>query len=151
MADATIYDVDNRNGNTWSEGVNEYQTVRSHAALTVGAVVAIVPSTTGPVTSAPVALTGYQTIGVVCQAATASGEYIKVQTKGYAEAAVEGTTDVAAGEFLEVLATEAAFKKDHATTRSVNSVAMAVDAQASNSAVVVSVYLFGERAIVASS
>jgi hypothetical protein len=146
-----LIDGDLSNGATWSEGVNEYVNVRSHAALAVGAVVAVVPSATGPVTSAPVALAGYQTIGVVCQAATAAAEQIVVQTKGYAEASVEGTTDVTADDFLEVLATEAAFKLDHATVRSVNSFAVAVDAIADAGPTVVSVYLIGERAIVAAS
>ena len=150
-SDGMLIDGDLSNGATWSEGVNEYVNVRSHAALAVGAVVAVVPSATGPVTSAPVALTGYQTIGVVCQAATAASEQIVVQTKGYAEAMVEGTTDVTVDDFVEVLATEAAFKLDHATARSVNSVAMAVDGVTAAGPALASVYLIGERVIVAAS
>lgn len=150
-SDGMLIDGDLSNGATWSEGVNEYVNVRSHAALTAGDVIAVVPSATGPVTAAPVALAGYQTIGVACQDASDAGEQIIVQTKGYAEANVEGTTDVTADDFLEVLATEDAFKLDHATTRSVNSVAVAVDAIADAGPTVVSVYLIGERAIVAAS
>ncbi|MCK9629605.1 MAG: hypothetical protein M0R37_13570 [Bacteroidales bacterium] len=146
-----LIDGDLSNGATWSEGVNEYVNVRSHAALAVGDVIAVVPSTTGPVTSATVALAGYQTIGVVCQAASDAGEQVIVQTKGYCEAMVEGTTDVTVDDFMEVLATEAAFKLDHATVRSVNSVAVAVDGVTAAGPALASVYLIGERVIVAAS
>ena len=63
---------------------------------------------------------------------------------------MEGTTDVAKDDFLEVLNTEDSFKKD-ASTRSTNSVAIAQEAQASNSEVLTNVYLLGERVIVAGS
>lgn len=87
---------------------------------------------------------------VVALDAIASGAIGRYQISGYCEAAVEGTTDVAAGNFLEVLNTEESFKKD-GTSRTTNSVARAVDAQATNSAVVVTVFLFGERVIIAAS
>lgn len=73
-----------------------------------------------------------------------------VQVGGLAEAGVEGTTDVAAGDFLEVLNTESAFKKDGAS-RTANSGAVAVDAQAADSVVVVTVMLINESHVIAAT
>ena len=104
---------------------------------------------TNPTAAAPGALAGYQEIGVATKTTTAAG-FLWYQTKGDAEALVEGTTDVAKDDFLEVLSTETSFKKDNAT-RSTNSVCIAQEAQASNASVLTNVYLTGERVIVASS
>lgn len=150
-SDGMLIDGDFSNGATWSEGVNEFENVRAHGTLVVGQVVTIVPTITGPLTAAPVALSGYQKVGVVLAAATV-GQQVVVQTRGYAEALVDGNTnDVTADDFLEVIAAGTAFTLDHATVRSVNSVGMAVDAQAGATAVLSSVYLIGERVIVAGS
>ena len=72
------------------------------------------------------------------------------QVGGEAEAGVEGTAAVTAGDFLEVLNTELAFKKDGAA-RTTNSAAVAVDAQAAGSIVVVTVRLINEQHLIAAT
>ena len=72
------------------------------------------------------------------------------QIAGVCDALVEGTTDVAAGDFLEVLNTEVSFKKD-GTSRTANSAAVALAAQAADSAVLTSVLLIGEAHVIAAS
>jgi len=72
------------------------------------------------------------------------------QVGGLAEAFVEGTTDVAAGDFLEVLNTEQDWKKD-ATAIDVTSGAVAIDAQAADSAVLSTVFLINKIHTVAAS
>lgn len=72
------------------------------------------------------------------------------QIGGLAEAFVEGTTDVAAGDYLEVLNTEQDWKKD-ATAIDVTSGAVAIDAQAADSAVLVTVFLIDKTHTVAAS
>jgi hypothetical protein len=148
---ATIVDGDYANGSVWQEGVNEYMTVQSHAVLPVGSVIVISHDDEGPRTAAPATLAVYQRIGVVVVASTAANEWIKVQTRGFAEALVEGTTDVTVDDYLEVLTTETAFKLDHATARSTNSVAVAVDAVADAGPALATVFLLGDPAIVAAS
>jgi len=103
------------------------------------------PSAVTPATSAV-----YQKVGV-CTKTSATAGYVEYQIKGDCTfALVEGTTDVAKGDFLEVLNGETSLKKD-ATTRSVNSVAIAQAAQTADSSVATSVYLIGERVIIAAS
>lgn len=65
--------------------------------------------------------------------------------QGYVECGVEGTTDVAAGDFLLVSAgvSTTGLVKD-ATTRSKRSCAIAMEAQASNAVVTTRVYLLGD-------
>lgn len=104
---------------------------------------------TNPKASTAATLAVYQKICVLKAATTAAG-FQWVQTRGKCEALVEGTTNVAKDDFLEILNGETSFKKD-ATTRSTNSVAIACEAQESNSAVLADVFLLGERVIVAAS
>lgn len=87
---------------------------------------------------------------VVALDAIADAAIGRFQKSGYCEAYVEGTTDVAAGDFLEVLNNNNEFKKDGAA-RTVYSVARAVDAQATNSNVKVTVWLLGDRVNIAGS
>lgn len=144
----TLVDVDLAQGTKSADGVNEYVTAKAHGTLAVGDVVVIAYDEDGPETAAAATSTVYQQVGVVCTAATVGLEVL-LQTRGFAEAMVEGTTDVAVGDFLEVLNTENEFKKDG--TRSANSVAVAVDAQAANSNVLSTVFMLGERVLVAAS
>ncbi|MBN2840809.1 MAG: hypothetical protein JXP37_07650 [Coriobacteriia bacterium] len=148
---ATLVDGDYVEGACWSEGVNEFMSVQSHAALAVGSVIVISHDDEGPRTAAPAALAVYQRIGVVVVASTAADEWITVQTRGFAEALVEATTDITVDDYLEVLAAETAFKLDHATARSTNSVACAVDAATDAGPALATVFLLGDRAIVAAS
>ena len=103
-----------------------------------------------PIAIAVGTLAVYRYIGVALQAITTAGWYW-FQIKGECQALVEGTSDVAVGDYLEVLNTEDSFKLDHATVRSVNSVAVALAAQKDNSEVLTSVLLLGDRVISAAS
>lgn len=73
-----------------------------------------------------------------------------LQIGGKAKALVDGTTDVAAGDSLEVLNTGTAFVKD-TTARSALSGAIALEAQAANEAVLVDVELIPEQHTIAAS
>ena len=99
------------------------------------------------VTAATLAV--YQEYAVVLADQTAAG-FAWVQVAGKVSMLVEGTTDVAKDDFLELLNTEKSAKKD-ATTRSANSYAIACAAQASNSAVLTDCILLGKQAICAAS
>ena len=103
-----------------------------------------------PIAIAVGTLAVYRYIGVTLQAITAAGWYW-MQIAGEVDALVEGTSDVAKGDYLEVLNTEDSFKKDHATVRSVNSVAVALAAKTANSEVLTPVWLIGHRVISAAS
>ena len=147
-SDATINSASRTDGASWDEGVNHYITAKAHANLAVGDVVAITAGVAGPLTAAVSTLAAPgQEIAVVCDV-IASGAFGRMQTRGFAEAAVEGTTDVAAGDFLKVTNTLNEFVKDGAA-KTVNSSAVAIDAQAANNNVVVSVYLLGTPAVIA--
>jgi len=82
---------------------------------------------TSPAMIDPSALAVYQEVGVVLEALTEAG-YGWVRVAGICDALVDGTTDVAKGDYLESLATISVVK-DHSTVRSVNSVAVALEAQ----------------------
>ena len=71
------------------------------------------------------------------------------QIGGLCEALVEGTTDVAAGDFLEVLNTEIAWKKDG--TVSANSGAVAIDAVTDAGPALATVFLINKSHVVAAS
>lgn len=104
---------------------------------------------TCPKLVAAATLAVYQEIAVVLALQGDAG-FAWVQVKGKCEMLVEGTTDVAKDDFLELLNTETSAKKD-ATTRSVNSFAIACEAQTSATPTLTDVILIGERVIVAAS
>jgi hypothetical protein len=141
----TLVDVDFANGAKASDGVNEYITAYSHAALVVGDVVQIIANAAGPLTKAVVTIADAAChIGVVCTAADGAGHWVKIQTRGFAEAFVEGTTDVVAGDSLKVLNGENDFKQDQSGGGfTVNTSAVAIDGQTNATPAVVSVYLTG--------
>jgi len=92
----------------------------------------------------------YQEVGVVLEEHTAAG-YAWVQVAGVCEALVDGTTDVAKDDYLEVLNTAVSAVKD-GTARSVNSVAIAREAQTvAGSTTLADVELLGGRVIIAAS
>lgn len=105
---------------------------------------------TCPKLVAAATLAVYQEYAVVLADQGATAGVAKVQTKGHAYMLVEGTTDVAKDDYLELLNTEKSAKKD-GTARSVNSYAIACEAQASNSAVLIQVELLGATQICAAS
>lgn len=100
------------------------------------------------VTAATLAV--YQEYAVVLADQGSAAGFAWVQTKGHAYVLVEGTTDVAKDDYLELLNTEKSAKKD-AATRSTNSFAIACAAQADNSAVLTEVQLLGGTQICAAS
>ena len=140
-------------GATKKEGNREYVYAYAAAAETVGKVRVITfdgDEETNPTAGSPATeTTVYQQTGVATKTTTAAG-FLWYQTKGDAEALVEGTTDVAKDDFLEVLTTETSFKKD-GTSITTNAVAIAQEAQAANSSVLTNVYLLGVRTFVAAS
>lgn len=103
---------------------------------------------TNPKAAACVTLASvYQNV-VVALEVTADATWGWFAIQGYCQAFVEGTTDVAKDDFLTVNdATDADAFIGDTTTRTVNSFAIACEAQADNSAVLKRVYLFGDRAI----
>jgi len=132
-------------GQTIEIAGKQYTAVYLSGAVTLGDVVSLIYSGTAgqEVKTGTPATTAFPTRTGVILADHAGSALAWVQTGGLAEAGVEGTTDVAAGDFLEVLNTESAFKKDGAA-RSTNSGAVAVDAQTADSVVVVTVMLIDE-------
>ena len=135
------------------EGNREYIFAYCAAAETVGKVRVITfdgDEETNPTAGTPATETGvYQQIGVATKTTSAAG-FLWYQIKGDCEALVEGTTNVAKDDFLEVLTTETSFKKDGASITT-NAVAIAQEAQESNSSVLTNVYLLGVRTFVAAS
>lgn len=135
-----------------SQGGNEYIYVYLNEAKLKGEFQLIAvdgDEETNPKTADVATLAVYQKIGVVLEAATAAG-WAWVQTKGYCKALVNGTTDVAKDDYLEVLNTAVSAVKD-ATARSVNSVAIACESQTTDAATLTDVYLIGDRVIVAAT
>jgi len=141
------FDIPEKQG----EGITAYNATGSTIALgdvlvlTYGYASGTEVNASTPATNT--ALFQYVVVAIEAIAAAAIGRF---QMSGYCEAYVEGTTDVAAGDFLEALNTKNEFYKDGAS-RTVNSVARAVDAQAANSNVLVTVFLLGERVNIAAS
>ncbi len=105
---------------------------------------------TNPKAVAPATSSVYQKVVVatVDQGATAGFQWCVVE--GECSALVDGTTDVAKDDFLEVLNATNNFVKD-ATSRSVNSAAIAREAVTANADTLSLIYLFGERSICAAS
>lgn len=84
---------------------------------------------------------------VVATEAVAASAFSWFVFQGYVDALVEGTTDVAVGDFLKLVAgtSSTGFIKD-GTAKTTKSFAIAHAAQATDSAVAAKVYLFGETA-----
>ena len=82
------------------------------------------------------------------QGATAGFQWCVIE--GECSALVNGTTDVAKDDFLEILTTASSLVKD-ATSRSTNSGAIARGAVTANADTLSPVYLIGERVIIAAT
>jgi hypothetical protein len=122
------------------------------ADLAIGTPVVLVPTKDYALTAiVPAAETSLQYVGISPVVYTDTDAYIWFQVQGECEALVNGTSaDVVAGEFLEVITTGTALIKE-GTVKDVGSVAVAVDAQAANSAVLVTVNLLGIPVAIAGS
>jgi hypothetical protein len=105
----------------------------------------------GPIAAAPATLAVYQMIGVPQGPTTTVAGWYPFQTKGICEAYIDGTSDVADGDWIEVINGGTSFIVDSTTTRSTSSVGVALEAQASATPALCQVCLTGERVIVAGS
>jgi hypothetical protein len=135
-------------------GMNEYLFAYVPASAVKGEVYVVTydgDEETCPKLIAAGTLAVYQEVAVVLADQGASAGFAWVQTKGKVKMLVEGTSDVAKDNYLEVLNTEKSAKLDHASVRSVNSVAIACEAQTTNSDVLTDVILLGGRVIVAAT
>ena len=123
----------------------------SGAALTVSQVlrVSYVGTSPGVLPAIAAVASGTATFDrlVVAVNATVSGTFDWFWIEGFCPILVEGTTDVAAGDFLKSVAgtSTTALIKDSSTTRSANSFAVAMAAQTANSEVAVLCYLIGDQ------
>lgn len=99
---------------------------------------------------APATLAVYQEIAIVPRLAGSVAEFMWCQTRGVCSALVNGTTDVAKDDYLEVINAGTALVDD-STARSVNSVAIACEAYTLTPDALKSVVLLGDRVIVAAS
>ena len=101
-------------------------------------------------TAAPATLAVYQEVAVVpkLQGATGSGQWCQV--RGICQVLTDGGTDIAKDDYLELLNAETALVKEGAA-RTVNSVAIACEAQAESADTLTSVNLLGDRVIIAAS
>jgi hypothetical protein len=122
----------------------------AHADLAVGLPVVIHPDKDVMAkTAVPATLAVLHYIGAP-QKAVLSGEVAQILVGGKGQILVDGTTDVAAGDYLEVIDAGVAAIKD-GSTRTVNCCCMALAAQASNSAVLTNVQFIGIPVVVAAS
>jgi hypothetical protein len=136
----------------------------AHAALTKGQPYAVHPAACGAAiadinaasgdvvagqTAAPATLAVYHYVGAP-QRAYAQYEIAQIQVGGEGELLVDGTTDVAKADYLEVINGGTSAVKD-GTSRTVNAIAMASEAQATNSAVLIDVVFLGVPIQVAAS
>lgn len=105
---------------------------------------------TNPKAIQPATSSVYQKMVVATQDQGATAGFQWCVIEGECDGLVNGTTDVAKDDFLEVLNGTSAFVKD-ATSRSTNSGAIAREAVTANANTLSKIYLFGERSIVAAS
>ena len=134
-------------------GMNEYLFAYVPANAAKGAQYVVThdgDEETCPKLVAAATLAVYQEIAVVLELQGASAGFAWVQVAGKVSMLVEGTTDVAKDDFLELLTTETSAKKD-ATTRSVNSFAIACAAQTSATPTLTDCILLGGRVIIAAT
>lgn len=100
-------------------------------------------------TITPAALAVYQHVVIALEdVAAASFGWYAIQ--GFCDALVDGTTDVADLDYLDVTpgTSATALIKDHSTVRSTASVARACEARTDNSAGLIRVQLLGDRVII---
>lgn len=134
-----------------SDGDRAFEAVYyAGSSLAAGQPVVIGYSHTYGKTAVVAATSAFAVRTAVATKAMSAAGYLWVQTEGTCEALIDGTTDVTAGDFLEVIDAGVAFIKDGAARTTVSG-AVAVDAQAANSAVKVTVYLLPEQHTLAAS
>jgi hypothetical protein len=152
-APVEVLDGTGAQGARRAQGKNEYLYAYVPANALQGEVYVVTydgDEETCPKLVAAATLAVYQEYAVVLADQGSAAGWAWVQTKGHAKMLVEGTTDVAKDDYLELLNTEKSAKKD-GTTRTTNSFAIACEAQAANSAVLIEVELLGMPAICAAT
>lgn len=97
--------------------------------------------------AATATLAVYQKV-VVAQEAIATTGYVWCTISGYCTCLVDGTTDVAASDYLKTNGSTASLIKD-ATTRTTSGVGIALAARTTDSAGALSIFLFEDNALIA--
>ncbi|MDY0218807.1 MAG: hypothetical protein RBR14_05615 [Candidatus Cloacimonas acidaminovorans] len=152
-ADISKVDGTGAQGARMKQGVNEYIYIKVPATTPAGTPLVVTHDGDEEIMVKGVAAATaafYQEIAVTPRLAGAAAEFMWCQVKGIGKMLVNGTTDVAKDDYLEVLNTGTAAVKDGAT-RTVNSVAIACEDQAANANTLTLVQLLGDRVIIAAS
>lgn len=134
-------------------GLNEYVYIQVPASTAAGTPLVVTYDGDEEVMVKGVAaatLAVYQEIAVTPRLAGSVAEFMWCQTKGLCQALVNGATDVAKDDYLEIINGADNFVYD-STVRSVNSVAIACEAYTTASDALKAVQLLGDRVIVAGS
>lgn len=149
--DTQLIDAADQYGATRRIGNKVFRKVYFASGYTQYAIYQIAAGATGPTATA---VATRSVVGMVCVpqgATTTTAGWYWAQIQGPATMLVEGTTDVASGNMLEVLNAETSAKLDHASVESANTIAVAAAAQAANSAVAIPVWLLGKEKAQAAS
>lgn len=134
-------------------GVNEYVYMQVPATTAAGTPLIVTHDGDEEVMVkgvAPATLAVYQEVAVVPALQGSSAGFQWCQTKGICKVLCDGTTDIAKDAYLELLNAETALVSD-STARSVNSVAIACEAYTDTTDALTTVFLLGDRVIVAAS
>lgn len=142
-----------KQGSRKRQGVNEFVFMQFPAATKAGAPMVVTYDGDEEVMVkgvAPATLAVYQEIAICPRLIGSAAEFAWGQVRGICEALVNGTTDIAKDNYLEVINGADNLVYD-STARSVNTVAIAVDAYADSTDALATVQLLGDRVIVAGS
>jgi hypothetical protein len=134
-------------------GVNEYVYMQFPAATAAGTPMVVTHDGDEEVMVKGVAaatLAVYQEIAICPELVGSSAEFKWGQVRGICQALVNGATDIAKDDYLEIINGADNFVRD-STARSVNSVAIACEAYADSTDALKTVQLLGDRVIVAGS
>lgn len=151
-ANEEVLDGTGLQGARIAQGANEFMYVYAPEAKAKGEVQVIAfdgDEETNPRLADAATATFKQTVCVVLEAITAAG-FVKVQTRGYCQALVDGTTDVAKDDFLEVINGAVSATKD-GSSRSTVSLGIACEARSTDSAGLIKIFLLGEGNTIAAS
>lgn len=134
-------------------GVNEYVYMQVPATTAAGTPLIVTQDGDEEVMVkgvAPATLAVYQEVAIVPKLQGAAAGFQWCQVRGICKALLDGTTDIAKDDYLELVTVETALIYD-STARSVNSVAIACEAYTSTTDALKTVNMLGDRAIVAAS
>jgi len=140
-------------GSRMAAGVNEFVYMQVPATTAAGTPLVVTYDGDEEVMVkgvAPATLAVYQDIAIVPVLQGSAAGFQWCQTKGLCKALLDGTTDIAKDDYLELVNAETAFIQD-STARSTNSVAIACEAYTSTPDALKTVQMLGDRVIVAAS